>query len=59
MHCGACHTPKNLAGGDKTGESLQGYTLGWFSRQIDCTTRGVALVAGALDEPYRVFENRP
>lgn len=35
MHCGACHTPKNLAGGDKTGKSLQGYTLqGWFAPNL-------------------------
>ena len=27
MHCGMCHTPKNIAGGDKTGEQLQGYAL--------------------------------
>jgi mono/diheme cytochrome c family protein len=35
MHCGACHTPKNLAGGDKTSESLQGYMLqGWFAPDL-------------------------
>ena len=27
MHCAMCHTPKNIAGGDKTGEQLQGYAL--------------------------------
>ncbi len=35
MHCGACHTPKNVAGGDKTGERLQGGLLqGWFAPDI-------------------------
>jgi mono/diheme cytochrome c family protein len=34
-HCGACHTPKNLEGGDKTSEALQGYALqGWFAPNI-------------------------
>ncbi|HWD60411.1 MAG TPA: cytochrome c [Stellaceae bacterium] len=35
MHCGACHTPKNVAGGDKSGERLQGYALqGWFAPDL-------------------------
>jgi mono/diheme cytochrome c family protein len=35
MHCGMCHTPKNLLGGDKTGDALQGYSLqGWFAPNI-------------------------
>lgn len=35
MHCGMCHTPKNILGGDKTSEALQGYTLqGWFAPGI-------------------------
>jgi mono/diheme cytochrome c family protein len=34
-HCGACHTPKNFLGGDKTSERLQGYALqGWFAPNI-------------------------
>jgi mono/diheme cytochrome c family protein len=34
-HCGACHTPKNFLGGDKTGERLRGYALqGWFAPDI-------------------------
>lgn len=34
-HCGACHTPKNFEGGDKTSEALQGYALqGWFAPNI-------------------------
>lgn len=35
MHCGACHTPKNVAGGDETSERLRGYALqGWFAPDI-------------------------
>ena len=26
-HCGSCHTPKTILGGDKTSEALQGYSL--------------------------------
>lgn len=40
MHCGACHTPKNLAGGDKSDERLQGYALqGWFAPDITTDPR--------------------
>jgi mono/diheme cytochrome c family protein len=34
-HCGLCHTPKTLLGGDKTSDRLQGYALqGWFAADI-------------------------
>jgi mono/diheme cytochrome c family protein len=34
-HCGACHTPKSMLGGDKSSEALQGYTLqGWTAPDI-------------------------
>jgi mono/diheme cytochrome c family protein len=34
-HCTACHTPKNFAGGDKSGQLLQGANLqGWFAPDI-------------------------
>ena len=34
-HCGACHTPKTLLGGDRNGQHLQGYALqGWFAPGI-------------------------
>jgi mono/diheme cytochrome c family protein len=34
-HCGACHTPKSLLGGDKLSEALQGYVLqGWTAPDI-------------------------
>ncbi|MGH6725182.1 MAG: c-type cytochrome [Pseudolabrys sp.] len=34
-HCGACHTPKNVLGGDKTSENLRGATLdNWFAPDI-------------------------
>jgi mono/diheme cytochrome c family protein len=35
MHCGMCHTPKNLLGGDEAVRALQGYSLqGWFAPNI-------------------------
>ncbi|WAT02572.1 c-type cytochrome [Rouxiella chamberiensis] len=37
-HCGACHTPKNLIGGD-TGDYLQGSNLGeWWAPEITGNT---------------------
>ena len=34
-HCGACHTPKNMLGGDKGEQALMGGTLqGWFAPNI-------------------------
>lgn len=39
-HCGACHTPKNFLGGDKTGDALQGATLqGWFGPDLTSDQR--------------------
>ncbi|HWB51587.1 MAG TPA: cytochrome c [Stellaceae bacterium] len=40
MHCGACHTPKNTAGGDYLDRPLKGYALqGWFAPDISGDTR--------------------
>ncbi len=34
-HCGSCHTPKNVLGGDRTSRALRGYSLqGWFAPDI-------------------------
>jgi mono/diheme cytochrome c family protein len=34
-HCGACHTPKNFLGADKTSQTLQGGEIqGWFAPDI-------------------------
>jgi mono/diheme cytochrome c family protein len=34
-HCGACHTPKNTLGGDKTDQALQGGAVqNWFAPKI-------------------------
>ena len=34
-HCGLCHTPKGLSGGDKTSDFLQGNKLeGWYAPNI-------------------------
>jgi mono/diheme cytochrome c family protein len=50
MHCGACHTPKNLAGGDKTNERLRGYALqGWFAPDLTGDPRR-GLGAWSLDD---------
>ncbi len=39
-HCTACHTPKNFAGADKSGEFLQGANLqGWFAPDITSDNR--------------------
>lgn len=39
-HCGACHTPKNFLGGDKTGDALQGASLqGWFAPDLTSDQR--------------------
>jgi mono/diheme cytochrome c family protein len=35
MHCGICHTPKTILGGDKSAVAMQGYSLqGWFAPNI-------------------------
>lgn len=34
-HCGACHTPKTVLGGDLKHQTLQGYTIqGWFAPNL-------------------------
>ena len=39
-HCGACHTPKNLLGGDKSAAPLSGAAvLGWYAPPLDDNTR--------------------
>ena len=39
-HCGLCHTPKNVSGGDETSRFLQGAPLqGWFAPNITGDTR--------------------
>jgi mono/diheme cytochrome c family protein len=42
-HCGLCHTPKNVLGGDEAGEAMTGYNLqGWFAADItDDRRRGL------------------
>ena len=43
-HCGACHTPKTLLGGDEHSRELQGYSLqGWFAPDLtDDAAHGLA-----------------
>jgi mono/diheme cytochrome c family protein len=39
-HCGACHTPKNVLGGDKSSAPLSGAAvLGWYAPPLDNNTR--------------------
>lgn len=41
-HCAACHTPKNMLGGDKTGQELQGYVVdGWNAPNITNAANGI------------------
>jgi mono/diheme cytochrome c family protein len=49
-HCGACHTPKSLLGGDKASQYLQGsYLQGWFAPDITNDTR-LGLGGWSVDE---------
>jgi mono/diheme cytochrome c family protein len=52
-HCGACHTPKTMLGGDKTAQELSGYSIqGWFAPDItNNEKRGLAhwLVADIVE----------
>jgi mono/diheme cytochrome c family protein len=39
-HCGTCHTPKTILGGDKNEQALEGATLqGWFAPNITPDSR--------------------
>ena len=39
-HCGTCHTPKNITGGDRGGEALQGALLqDWYAPDITADMR--------------------
>jgi mono/diheme cytochrome c family protein len=39
-HCGACHTPKNIFGADRRGQSLGGGQIaGWFAPRLDNAAR--------------------
>lgn len=39
-HCGTCHTPKTILGGDKNDQALAGATLqGWFAPNITTDSR--------------------
>lgn len=48
-HCGACHTPKTVLGGDETSKALRGYALqGWFAPDI--TSGQGALADWSIDD---------
>lgn len=39
-HCGTCHTPKNITGGDRGGEALQGALLqDWYAPDLTADSR--------------------
>jgi len=39
-HCGACHTPKNMFGADKRGQTYGGGLVdGWFAPRLDGAER--------------------
>jgi len=49
-HCGACHTPKNLAGADRTSQRFAGGPLqGWFATNLTGDER-TGLGAWSVDE---------
>jgi mono/diheme cytochrome c family protein len=49
-HCGACHTPKNLLGGDRNSKPLAGAAvLGWYAPPLDSDPR-TGLGAWQIDD---------
>jgi len=60
-HCGACHTPKTMLGGDEKQSPLQGYSIqGWFAPNItDDQSRGLgAWSTNDITEYLRTGHNR-
>ena len=58
-HCGLCHTPKTILGGDKTSERLQGYALqGWFAADITNDPRR-GLGGWSVDDVAQLSQDRP
>lgn len=49
-HCGACHTPKNYFGADRTAQALSGSEIGgWFAGRLDGATRS-GLMSWSVDD---------
>ena len=49
-HCGACHTSKNVLGGDRSGRQYAGYALqGWYAPAITSDAR-VGIGAWSIDD---------
>jgi len=59
-HCGACHTPKTVLGGDKSAQALQGYSIqGWFAPDITSGKGALAnWTASDLVDYLRTGHNR-
>ena len=55
-HCGVCHTPKNLLGGDKRSAYLAGASLqGWFAPSIVPNRNGKGVDAYKDDELFTLL----
>lgn len=49
-HCGACHTPKNYFGADRTAQALSGSEIGgWFAPRLDGAARS-GLMSWSADD---------
>jgi mono/diheme cytochrome c family protein len=50
-HCGACHTPRNFLGAEKTGQRFAGGSAeGWYAYALDAASpKPIPWTAGAID----------
>lgn len=49
-HCGACHTPKNFLGADRSGKRFEGGAVdGWYAPRLDAAARS-GLASWSLDD---------
>lgn len=55
-HCGTCHTPKNITGGDRSGEALRGGLLqDWYAPDITSDLR-TGIGAWSVDDIVRYLK---
>ena len=56
-HCGTCHTPKNITGGDRSGEALQGALLqDWYAPDLTAKILVPASEIGLSDDIVRYLK---
>jgi mono/diheme cytochrome c family protein len=56
-HCGACHTPKNLAGAEKRAERFAGSVVdGWFAPRLDSAARS-GLKSWSVDDVVEYLQS--